>query len=139
MIHPGKKVASITTGTGKNKITETIFRRQDVKVVKSSEQWYRLGRELKPGEQPLKYAMARRRLRGSNQDAESGVEEDGGEEGGRQTAMYAEFQTVLYEPPAVLYGRVPKNSFGNLDVFVPSMVPKGGVHLPCGFSPYVLV
>jgi len=25
---------------------------------------------------------------------------------------------------------VPKNSFGNIDVYVPSMVPKGGVHLP---------
>jgi len=44
--------------------------------------------------------------------------------------MYAQFQTSLYIPPPVVSGIVPKNGFGNLDVFVPSMVPPGGVHLP---------
>lgn len=103
-----------------------------MKVVKSSEQWYKLGREVKLGEQPLKYVTARRRLKCGNDDGDS--EEGGGgqEVGDKQTALYAEFQTTLYEPPPVLYGKVPKNSFGNLDIFVPSMVPKGGVHLPCG-------
>lgn len=66
-----------------------------------------------------------------NDDDDSEVEGGGQEGGGRQTTLYAEFQTTLYEPPLVLYGKVPKNSFGNLDIFVPSMVPKGGVHLPC--------
>lgn len=103
-----------------------------MKVVKASEQWYRLGREVKLGEQPLKYVTARPRLKRRNDDEDSEME---GEEQGRgiQTALYAEFQTTLYEPPAVLCGKVPKNSFGNLDIFVPSMVPNGGVHLPCGF------
>lgn len=27
-------------------------------------------------------------------------------------------------------GRVPKNIYGNLDIYVPSMVPTGGVHIP---------
>lgn len=109
-----------------------------MKAVRSSDQWYRLGRELESGEQPLKYVTARHRLKRKNDDADSEVEDGQREErgeGGRQTAMYAEFQTVLYEPPAVFYGKVPKNSFGNLDIFVPSMVPKGGVHLPCKFPP----
>lgn len=103
-----------------------------MKVVKSSEQWYKLGREVKLGEQPLKYVTARPRLKCGNDDGDSevgGGEQEGGD---RQTALYAEFQTILYEPPPVLYGKVPKNSFGNLDIFVPSMVPKGGVYLPCG-------
>lgn len=100
--------------------------------VKSSEQWYRLGREVKLGEQPLKYVTARPRMNRRNDDEGSEAEGGGQEEGGRQTTLYAEFQTKLYEPPLVLYGKVPKNSFGNLDIFVPSMVPKGGVHLPCG-------
>lgn len=106
-----------------------------MKAVKSSEQWYRFGRELKPGEQPLKYVATRSRLKQRNEDADSEAEDEEGV-GGRQVAMYAEFQTVLYEPPAVLYGKVPKNSFGNLDIFVPSMVPKGAVHLPCEFALY---
>lgn len=137
IIHPERKVGSITTGTGSNKVTETIYRREDVKVVKTSEQWYRVGRELKAGEQPLKYVTAHRRVKGRSDDyldSDPEEEEGGGDDGPRQSAMYAEFQTELYVPPSVVYGRVPKNSFGNLDVFVPSMVPKGAVHLPCGFS-----
>merc|ERR1712098_595107 len=43
--------------------------------------------------------------------------------------LYTEDQTELYESPPVVNGRVPKNSYGNLDVYVPSMVPKGGVHI----------
>lgn len=103
-----------------------------MKVVKSSEQWYRLGREIKLGEQPLKYVTARPRLKRVSDDEDSEVCNGGQDGAGRQTALYVEFQTTLYEPPPVLYGKVPKNSFGNLDIFVPSMVPKGGVHLPCG-------
>lgn len=26
---------------------------------------------------------------------------------------------------------MPKNDFGNLDLYTPSMLPKGGVHIPC--------
>lgn len=62
------------------------------------------------------------------------VNEDGDEEideGGRAgTGLYASFQTIPYEAPPVVNRRVPKNAYGNLDVYVPSMVPRGGVHLP---------
>jgi xeroderma pigmentosum group C-complementing protein len=43
--------------------------------------------------------------------------------------QYAHFQTELYIPPSVVDGRIPKNVFGNLDVYVPSMVPPGAVHI----------
>ena len=32
-------------------------------------------------------------------------------------------------PPPVVRGRVPRNAYGNLDVYVPSMVPPGGSHI----------
>jgi xeroderma pigmentosum group C-complementing protein len=38
-------------------------------------------------------------------------------------------QTELYVAPPVVGGRVPKNKFGNLDLYVPSMVPSGGVYV----------
>jgi Rad4 beta-hairpin domain 3 len=38
-------------------------------------------------------------------------------------------QTELYIPPPVENGIVPKNTYGNLDVYTPSMVPVGGVHV----------
>lgn len=43
--------------------------------------------------------------------------------------IYTFDQTQLYIPPPVLAGRIPKNKFGNLDTYVPSMVPAGGAHI----------
>lgn len=45
------------------------------------------------------------------------------------TPIYTTEQTELYEPPPVRNGRVPKNKFGNIDAYVPSMIPRGGVHI----------
>ena len=57
-----------------------------------------------------------------------------------EKGLYAEFQTQLYQAPPIVNGRVPRNAFGNLDVYVPSMVPKGGVHIQgkkySGFLPF---
>ena len=45
------------------------------------------------------------------------------------TALYAPYQTILYTAPAIVHGRIPRNVYGNLDVYVPSMVPRGGAHI----------
>jgi len=45
------------------------------------------------------------------------------------TALYAIHQTTLYTAPPVVKGRIPKNVYGNLDIYVPSMVPPGGTHV----------
>lgn len=45
------------------------------------------------------------------------------------TSLYASHQTTEYKPPPVVNGKVPKNAYGNLDLYVPSMVPAGAVHL----------
>lgn len=37
---------------------------------------------------------------------------------------------MLYVPPPVVNERIPKNVYGNLDIYVPSMVPAGGSHIP---------
>ncbi|OBT45866.1 hypothetical protein VE00_04214 [Pseudogymnoascus sp. WSF 3629] len=117
--HEIGKVASgrdASSAGGKGKKLECVFRRGDVKTVRSADGWYRLGREVKVGEQPMKSRAARRI---ANDDEEAG-----------DVALYTEDQTVLYEAPPVVDGRVPKNMYGNLDVYVESMVPKGGVHMP---------
>ena len=38
-------------------------------------------------------------------------------------------QTTEYKPPPVVNGKLPKNAYGNLDVYVSSMVPEGAIHL----------
>jgi xeroderma pigmentosum group C-complementing protein len=34
---------------------------------------------------------------------------------------------------AVVQGKIPKNDFGNIDLYVPSMLPPGGTHIPCEY------
>ena len=61
-------------------------------------------------------------------EATSGDDESFGDDGAG-TTLYAPFQTEAYIPPPVFNGQVPKNAFGNIDVYVQSMVPPGGVHI----------
>ncbi|KAJ5287381.1 hypothetical protein N7478_003067 [Penicillium angulare] len=107
--------------TSKSDNLESVYRRSDVHVVRSADKWYRLGRDVKVGEQPLKHVPA-------NRPKGAFTSDDEGEET-EHTALYAGFQTQIYKPPPVVQGRIPKNAYGNLDVYVPSMVPPGAVHI----------
>ncbi|KAB8346195.1 hypothetical protein FH972_023240 [Carpinus fangiana] len=120
VIHPKREVGKVVIG----KKQEPIYRRRDVHIVRSSDKWYRaLGRQIRPSEQPLKYGKPRRRRRQSlgsdHDDEEVGV------------GLYAEFQTQLFVPNPITDGEIQKNIYGNLDIYVPSMIPAGGVHVRC--------
>jgi xeroderma pigmentosum group C-complementing protein len=43
--------------------------------------------------------------------------------------LYAGYQTELYVPPAVKNGKVPKNRFGNIDIYTRNMIPPGAIHV----------
>lgn len=43
--------------------------------------------------------------------------------------LYGYWQTKEYEPPYAENGRVPRNEFGNVELFQPRMLPHGCVHL----------
>ena len=122
-IFPLKEVGKVSPGMGKDAKLESIYRRKDVHTVRSADQWYRLGRDVKVGEQPLKRAIPKRRQTqlAGEMDADDEVQEG--------TRLYAEFQTDVYVPPPVVNGRVPKNVYGNIDVYVPTMIPAGSVHI----------
>lgn len=79
------------------------------------------------GQQPLKHVTARK---GTKKNSYDDIFEEVEDEGDGQMGLYAEFQTEVYVPPPVEDGRVPKNAFGNIDVYVPTMVPRGGAHVP---------
>ena len=127
VVHPKREAGKVKTGKlgvgGNNKTLEPVYRRQDVQIVRSADSWYRLGREIKTGEQPLKRVQPRRRREAVSEEDIFGDEENSG------TPMYAGFQTTPYTAPPVVRGIVPKNAYGNLDVYVPSMVPPGGAHI----------
>lgn len=112
----GKIAAGRDPSAPGGKKMESVYRRSAVQVARSADRWYRLGRDIKLGQQPVKIAAAR--TRDEDQDEAAGV------------GLYTEGQTEIYQAPPVVDGRVPRNAFGNLDVYVPSMVPPGGVHIP---------
>lgn len=125
VIYPKRVIGQVALSKSgsKNQVLEPVYRRADVHTVRSADGWYRLGRDIKVGEQPLKRVTLNRnkisRINADDEDRDEPVE----------TPLYAAFQTELYKPPPVVNGRVPKNAYGNLDVYVPSMVPPGGFHL----------
>lgn len=123
VIHPKRVIGHVGLSKSTSKkpaITEPVYRRADVQVVRSADGWYRLGRDIKVGEQPLKRVRA---------VAPRSDLQDSGEDMTTEIPMYAFHQTELYQPPPVVKGKVPKNAYGNLDVYVPSMVPPGAFHL----------
>ncbi|KAF3051767.1 hypothetical protein E8E11_010434 [Didymella keratinophila] len=125
VIHPLDVVGKVNVGSTMNPRMEPIYRRKNVHLVRSADKWYRLGRDVRAEQQPLKHAKPKKnRLPSLGPDDRI---EDQGEELG--AALYAEFQTEVYVPPPVVRGKVPRNAYGNLDVYVPSMVPPGGVHV----------
>lgn len=122
VIHPRREVGKVNAGTAAKPRMEAVFRRKDVLICRSADKWYRIGREVKEGEQPLKHVPARAR-------GQRSVEDDDDGEAAPTTGLYAPYQTQLYVPPPVQKGRIPKNVYGNLDVYAPTMVPAGGVHI----------
>ncbi|TQN72782.1 DNA repair protein RAD4 [Colletotrichum shisoi] len=115
-----------TVAAGSRAPLEKVYRRKDVRIARSRDKWYRMGREVKPMEVPVKFLPRR-----SNTKPGDYVDDGyGGDE--RNTAgtpAFTQEQTEVYHAPPVVNGRVPKNKFGNIDVYVASMVPEGGVHI----------
>lgn len=122
VLHPRREAGKVNAGTAAKPRMEPVFRRQDVLACKSADKWYRLGREVKQGEQPLKHVPARISRRKDLEDDAHDLEPS-------TTGLYSIHQTQVYVPPPVTRGRITKNAFGNLDVYVPSMVPAGGAHI----------
>ncbi|EED21162.1 DNA repair protein Rad4, putative [Talaromyces stipitatus ATCC 10500] len=124
VIHPKRKIGQVEVGkpgSKKGSVVEPVYRRADVHLVRSADGWYRLGRDIKIGEQPLKRVAASQK-RNESDDEKDGVY-------GAERTLYALHQTELYKSPPVVNGKVPKNAYGNLDVYVPTMIPPGGFHL----------
>ncbi|KAI4710928.1 hypothetical protein J4E89_004518 [Alternaria sp. Ai002NY15] len=125
VIHPLNQVGKVNCGSAMNPKMEPIYRRTNVHLVRTADKWYRMGRDVKVGEQPLKRAKPKKGRRssiGADMDVDEQVDEVG-------AGLFAEFQTELYVPPPVVRGRVPRNAYGNLDLYVPSMCPPGGTHI----------
>ncbi|KFY18785.1 hypothetical protein V493_08347, partial [Pseudogymnoascus sp. VKM F-4281 (FW-2241)] len=109
-------------------IEEKVYPRKDVVNCKSVETWHKEGREPKVGEQPLKRVPYRAATTNRKRELAEAELASGGEK--ILQGLYSRDQTDWIIPPPVEDGIIPKNAFGNMDCYVPSMVPKGAVHIP---------
>ncbi|WVQ96321.1 hypothetical protein IAU59_003425 [Kwoniella sp. CBS 9459] len=106
---------------------EPVYRRANVVACRTAETWMRTGRRVKDKQEPLKWVKQRAVTLQKRRAQELAVQE-GGE--AIQQGLYAEYQTELYRPPPIKDGIIPQNSFGNIDLYAPTMLPVGAVHLP---------
>ncbi|KAF8835388.1 Rad4-domain-containing protein [Paxillus ammoniavirescens] len=114
---------------------EPVYPRSSVISLKTAENWMRQGRVIRQGAQPMKMVKQRAvtvnrqremelALERANADGHAGPDED------VMQGLYAGSQTELYKPEPIQNGKIPKNDFGNIDLYVPSMLPEGAVHIP---------
>jgi xeroderma pigmentosum group C-complementing protein len=108
--------------------TLQVYRRADVVTCKTTESWHKEGRAVRSGEQPLKSVPIRAVTLQRKRELEDALRETGEKP---LQGLYSREQTEWIIPPPIgPDGHIPVNAFGNIDIYVPSMVPKGAVHLP---------
>lgn len=128
VILPGSKPVKNFPYRKRNGATEEpVYHRRDVLACKTSESWHKAGRQIKKGEQPLKMVPVRAMTLNRKREVEE-AEREGGKK--LKQGLYALDQTEWIIPPPIENGNIPKNAYGNMDCFVPSMVPQGAVHIP---------
>jgi xeroderma pigmentosum group C-complementing protein len=98
---------------------EPIYSRHCIKPVRSELYWKRQARVLKEGVFPYKTVKGRKKW---DRFAEKYITDLPNE-------LYGEWQTDPYDPPVAVNGIVPRNQFGNVELFQPCMLPIGTVHL----------
>jgi xeroderma pigmentosum group C-complementing protein len=125
---PGAKIVRhFVMGKGDKETSEPVYRRKDIVNCKTVESWHKEGREVKEGEQPLKMVP----MRAVTVTRKREIEERERDEGVKpKQGLYSRAQTAWIIPDPIVDGVIPRNAFNNIDVYVPTMVPKGAVHVP---------
>ncbi|KAB8298031.1 hypothetical protein EYC80_001803 [Monilinia laxa] len=112
---------------GDNPTEEKVYLRKDVVSCKSLETWHKEGRAPLPGAVPRKRVPYRAATTNRKRELAEAEMETGEK---MLQGLYSRDQTDWIIPPPVENGVIPKNNYGNMDVYVQSMVPVGAVHIP---------
>lgn len=127
-LKPGaKRKGMFINGKGPKAVREGVYLREDVLPCLTVENYHKEGRKVKANETPRKWIKARAVTTNRKREYEQQMAETG--EPVLQP-IYSVDQTEYIIPPPIRDGVIPKNAYGNADIFTPSMVPKGGAHLP---------
>ncbi|XP_051873404.1 DNA repair protein complementing XP-C cells [Pristis pectinata] len=103
--------------------TEPVYSRDCVHVLHSKDTWLKEARVVRDGEVPCKMvkSQSNRARRARLANWENRDKDDLG--------LFGRWQTEMYHPPRATNGKVPRNEFGNVYLFKPSMLPLGCRHL----------
>ena len=127
-ILPGSKPAKMfLAGKGDNAKEEPVYKRSQVAVCRTAESWHKEGRQIKPGEYPIKMVPVRAVTLARKREVEEAERDSGGK---MKQGLYSRDQTDWIIPPPIENGVIPKNAYGNMDCFVDSMIPLGASHIP---------
>ncbi|XP_003463232.1 DNA repair protein complementing XP-C cells isoform X2 [Cavia porcellus] len=105
---------------------EAVYSRDCVHTLHSRDTWLKQARVVRLGEVPYKmvkgYSNRARKARLANPQLQDQ----------NDLGLFGHWQTEEYQPPVAVDGKVPRNEFGNVYLFLPSMMPVGCVqlHLP---------
>ncbi|EFN78138.1 DNA-repair protein complementing XP-C cells-like protein [Harpegnathos saltator] len=98
---------------------EAIYSRYCVHTLCSRETWLKKARVVKPKQEPYKMVKALPKY-----DKLSGLRIKD-----TLLELFGKWQTTDYVPPEAKDGIVPRNEYGNVDLFKMCMLPKGTVHI----------
>ncbi|XP_063233353.1 DNA repair protein complementing XP-C cells homolog [Bacillus rossius redtenbacheri] len=98
---------------------EPVYARECVRNLHSREVWLKEAKVVRPGEQPYKVVKARPKYDRMTGQVRTDL----------PLEVFGEWQVDDYVPPAARDGKVPRNEYGNVELFKPCMLPRGTVHL----------
>uniref|UniRef100_A0A8C0BLG3 p125 n=1 Tax=Buteo japonicus TaxID=224669 RepID=A0A8C0BLG3_9AVES len=102
---------------------EAVYSRDCVHTLHSKDTWLKQARVVRIGEVPYKMVKGF-----SNQARKARLAEPANRDK-EDLALFGLWQTEEYQPPIAVDGKVPRNEYGNVYLFLPSMLPIGCVQL----------
>lgn len=97
---------------------EAVYPRDCIFTLHTRETWVKEARVVKQNEEPYKISKITKRDRNTNKLMKD-----------LPLELFGIWQTNEYEPPSALNGIIPRNGYGNVELFKPCMKPKGTVHM----------
>ncbi|KAI6054653.1 XPC [Marmota monax] len=102
---------------------EAVYSRDCVHTLHSKDTWLKQARVVRLGEVPYKMVKGFSNRARKARLAEPQLQDH------NDLALFGRWQTEEYQPPVAVDGKVPRNEFGNVYLFLPSMMPIGCVQL----------
>uniref|UniRef100_A0A8C3YN78 p125 n=1 Tax=Catagonus wagneri TaxID=51154 RepID=A0A8C3YN78_9CETA len=102
---------------------EAVYSRDCVHTLHSRDTWLKQARVVRLGEVPYKMVKGYSNRARKARMAEPQLRDH------NDLALFGQWQTEEYQPPVAVDGKVPRNEFGNVYLFLPSMMPVGCVQL----------